>query len=47
MLHDRFDIEHVTLQLEPAGYAMDAEIRNSKHEIRNKHMRNRTGVCRV
>ena len=37
MLHDRFDIEHVTLQLEPAGYALEDEIRNSKHEIRNKH----------
>ena len=25
MLHDRFDIEHVTLQLEPAGYALETE----------------------
>jgi len=25
MLHDRFDIDHVTLQLEPAGYALKEE----------------------
>ncbi|HSW00101.1 MAG TPA: cation transporter [Sedimentisphaerales bacterium] len=25
MLHDRFDIDHVTLQLEPAGFAMETE----------------------
>lgn len=25
MLHDRFDIEHVTLQLEPAGFAVETE----------------------
>jgi len=25
MLHDRFDIDHVTLQLEPAGYALEEE----------------------
>jgi len=37
LLHDRFDIDHVTLQLEPAGYAMEAEIRNPKHEDRNQH----------
>lgn len=35
LLHDRFDIEHVTLQIEPAGYALDAEIQGPKHEIRD------------
>lgn len=32
MLHDRFDVEHVTLQLEPAGFAMETEVQNPKHE---------------